>query len=71
MRSDATTVDEYLKSLPEYRRSAIEEVRQTILDNLPDGDREAMIWGMLSFEVSLETFPDTSNDQPIMFAALA
>ncbi len=71
MRSDATTVDEYLKSLPQDRRSAIEEVRQTILDNLPDGYREAMNWGMISYEVPLETYSDTYNDQPLMYAALA
>ena len=71
MRSDATTVDEYLESLPEDRRSAIEEVRETILDNLPEGYREAMNWGMISYEVPLETQPDTYNGEPLLFAALA
>ena len=71
MRSDATTVDGYLKSLPEDRRSAIEEVRETILDNLPEGYREVMNWGMISYEVPLETQPDTYNGKPLLFAALA
>jgi len=71
MRSDASTVDEYLESLPEDRRSALEEVRRTILDNLPDGYREVMNWGMISYEVPLETQQDTYNGQPLMYAALA
>ena len=41
MRSDATTVDEYLASLPDDRREAISEVREVILANLPNGYEEA------------------------------
>jgi len=42
MRSNATTVDEYLAELPEDRRDATETVRQNLLDNLPVGYGEAM-----------------------------
>jgi hypothetical protein len=71
MRSDATTVDDYLKSLPEDRRIAIEQVRETIIANLPDGYVEVMNWGMISYEVPLETYPDTYNGRPLMYAGLA
>jgi hypothetical protein len=71
MRSDATTVDDYLESLPVDRRIAIEQVRETILVNLPDGYREVMNWGMISYEVPLETYLDTYNGRPLMYAALA
>ena len=71
MRSDAKTVDEYLRSLPDDRRYAIEQVRQVILTNLPNGYAEAMNWGMISYEVPLEVQPDTYNGQPLMYAALA
>ncbi len=71
MRSDAATVDEYLRELPSNRRQAIEEVRQTILANLPDGYEEAMNWGMITYQVPLETYPDTYNGQPLMYAGLA
>ena len=64
MRSDATTVDEYLASLPDDRRKAISEVREVILANLPDGYEEAMNWGMITYQVPLETYPDTYNEQP-------
>jgi len=71
MRTDAKTVDEYLRSLPDDRRHAIEQVRQVILTNLPNGYAEAMNWGMISYEVPLEVQPDTYNGQPLMYAALA
>jgi uncharacterized protein YdhG (YjbR/CyaY superfamily) len=71
MRSDATTVDQYLPQLPAERRQAIQAVRQVILNNLPDGYEEAMNWGMISYQVPLETYPDTYNGQPLMYAALA
>jgi hypothetical protein len=30
-----------------------------------------MNWGMITYEVPLEVYPDTYNKQPLMFAALA
>ena len=71
MQSDARTVDEYLAELPEDRRIAIETVRDTILANLAPGFEEAMNWGMITYQVPLETFPDTYNGKPLMYAALA
>jgi uncharacterized protein YdhG (YjbR/CyaY superfamily) len=71
MQSNAATVDEYLDSLPADRREALKQVRAVIKDNLPDGLVEAMDWGMISYEVPLETYPDTYNGRPLMYAALA
>jgi uncharacterized protein YdhG (YjbR/CyaY superfamily) len=71
MRSDATTVEEYLAALPDDRREAIDAVRAVILDRLPEGYQETVNWGMITYEVPLETFPNTYNKQPLMFAALA
>ncbi len=71
MRSDAKTVTEYFESLPEERLSAIKAVRKVILDNLPVGFEEVMNWGMITYQVPLDTYPDTYNKQPLMYAALA
>ena len=71
MRSDATTVDEYLASLPDDRRKAITEVREVILANLPNGYEEAMNWGMITYQVPIDTYPETYNKQPLMYAGLA
>lgn len=69
--SKAETVADYLAELPDDRRDAISEVRATILDNLPDGYVEAMSWGMICYEVPLDSYPDTYNNKPLMYAALA
>jgi len=71
MRSEATTAEQYLAELPDDRRKAIEAVRAVILENLPDGYEEAMNWGMITYQIPLDAYPDTYNKQPLMFAALA
>ena len=71
MRSEATSVDQYIAELPDDRRVAIETVRDTIAANLAPGFEEAMNWGMITYQVPLETYPDTYNGQPLMYAALA
>lgn len=69
--SKATTVEQYLDELPPERRQVIKEVRRTILENLPEGYEESMNWGMISYEIPLERYPDTYNKKPLGYAALA
>ena len=47
----AKTVDEYLASLPEDRRSAISAVRTVILSHLPEGYAECIQCGMIAYVV--------------------
>lgn len=42
-----------------------------ILQNLPEGYQETINWGMLSYEVPLETYPDTYNKKPLNYIGLA
>ena len=71
MKSDAKTIQEYLTEMPDDRREAIKNVRETILANLPEGYEEALNWGMITYQVPLEVYPDTYNKKPLMYAALA
>ncbi len=71
MRSNAHTVEQYLSELPADRREAIDKVRSIILENLPAGYDEEMNWGMITYQVPLEVYPDTYNEKPLMYAALA
>ncbi len=71
MRSEAQTVDQYLADLPADRRESISAVRDVIVQNLPEGLEEVMNWGMITYEVPLETCSDTYNGKPLMYAALA
>lgn len=70
-RSSATTVEEYLDELPLDRRTVVTAVRNVILRYLPKGFRESMNWGMISYEIPLDRFPNTYNKQPLSYAALA
>ena len=69
--STAVTPEDYLTSLPDDRRKTISSVRDVILENLPAGFQENMNWGMLSYEIPLETYPNTYNGQPLGTACLA
>jgi hypothetical protein len=69
--SKASTVQGYLRELPAERSAVISAVRDVVRRNLPKGYRETMNWGMISYEVPLERYPDTYNGQPLNYAALA
>ena len=71
MPPDAATVDEYLAGLPEDRRGALEAVRRVILEHLPEGFDEVMQYGMASYVVPLERYPETYNGQPLALASFA
>jgi hypothetical protein len=71
VQSKATTVDRYLEELPSERQDVISTVREIILENLPQGYTESMNWGMISYGIPLEDYPDTYNGQPLGYLALA
>jgi len=71
MQSDATTVEAYLDALPDDRRVAIVAVRDLIVANLPAGYEETMQYGMISYVVPIDRYPETYNDQPLTYISLA
>jgi uncharacterized protein YdhG (YjbR/CyaY superfamily) len=71
VQSKAATVDDYLSELPDDRREAIKKVRALVKKNLPKGYKERMSYGMITWDVPLETFPDTYNGQPLCYIGLA
>jgi hypothetical protein len=71
MQSKAKTVNEYISNLSEDRKKQIEQVRKVILKHLPKGYEEVMNWGMITYQVPLDHYPDTYNRKPLMYAALA
>ena len=58
------TVDEYLAQLPPSRLETIAALRQLILQHLPDGYQETILFGMINYVIPLETYPVTYNRQP-------
>lgn len=71
VKSNASTVAEYLAELPDERRAEVEAVRDVILARLPDGYVEVMDWGLITYSVPLEVSGPTYNKKPLMYAALA
>jgi hypothetical protein len=69
--SSTDLVEEYLQNQPPERREVLLEMRRLILENLPAGYREAFNWGMISYEIPLERYPNTYNRQPLSVIALA
>ncbi len=70
-KSNVQTVEDYIQELPEYRRETIEEIRELILEHLPDGYEETISWGMINYEIPLDKYPDTYNGQPLTYIGLA
>lgn len=71
VKSNATNVEQYLAEISESRRFALLAIRETILENLPDGYVEVMNWGMITYEVPLDQSGKTYNGKPLMYVALA
>lgn len=71
MKSSATTVEEYLQELPEDRRKIMSTLRDFIRKKIPRGYQESMRWGMISYEVPLDRYPNTYNGQPLGYIGLA
>jgi hypothetical protein len=74
MQSKATTVDKYLAELPPERRAAISAVRKVVLDALPAGYEEGMLYGMIGYYVPHSLYPagyHCDPKQPAGFVCLA
>lgn len=64
MQSKASTVKEYIDSLPEERKLAINSIRKEILKNLPKGFEETMQYGMISYVVPHKLYPSGYHCNP-------
>ncbi len=74
MQSNASTVTEYIDSLPADRKKAIASLRKVIKQNLPKGFEECMSYGMIGYVVPHKLYPGGyhSNPQlPLPFVNLA
>ena len=57
MKIKAETPIDYIDQLPEDRKEAMNLLRQTILDNLPEGFQETMGYGMPAYVVPHSLYP--------------
>ncbi|MBL4663284.1 MAG: DUF1801 domain-containing protein [Flavobacteriaceae bacterium] len=64
MQYEANTPEDYIKQLPEDRKSPVGSLRRTILDNLPVGFEEGIHYKMLGYYVPLSAYPDGYHCNP-------
>lgn len=74
MQSKASTVPEYLASLPEDRRNALESLRKVFAANMDPLFEEGMQYGMIGYYLPHRVYPagyHCDPKQPLPFAGLA
>ena len=64
MKSESETPQDYIHSLPEERKAAIEKLRNIVLTNLPSGFEEKMCYGMLGYVVPHSIYPKGYHCNP-------
>ena len=74
MTSAAKSPEEYMDSLPGDRKHAMNQLRETIVKNLPKGFTETMSYGMLCYCVPHSKYPagyHCNPTQPLPFVSVA
>jgi hypothetical protein len=74
MRSESETVDEYLDTMDPKWKDMVERLRRMILENLPQGFEETMMYGMIGYVVPHSIYPDgyhVNPELPLPFINLA
>ncbi len=66
-----TEVASYFAGLDPAKRDSIYPVFEVLMESVPEGYQLGMHWGMPTWVVPIETFPDTYNKQPLAFVGLA
>jgi uncharacterized protein YdhG (YjbR/CyaY superfamily) len=64
MKPKASTVEEYLNELPEERKDAVSQLRETILNHLPKGFEEILSYGMIGYVVPHSIYPQGYHCNP-------
>lgn len=74
MESHSKAIQEYLDTLPEDRKSAMNQLRKVIQENLPEGFSEDMSYGMPGYVVPFELYPagyHCDTQLPLPFVQMA
>lgn len=74
MTSKATTPQQYINELPDDRKEAISQLRNTMLKYIPKGFKEVMGYGLPGFVVPHDLYPEGYHcdpKQPLPFAGYA
>lgn len=64
MQIRAQSPDEYVELVSDDKREAISRLREVILENLPEGFRECVNYGMIGYVVPHELYPQGYHCDP-------
>ena len=64
MQSTATSIEAYLEEIPEERKIAFIKLRETILDNIPNGFVEQMSYSTIGYVVPHSIYPGGYHCEP-------
>lgn len=74
MQIQADSVEDYISKIPEERQEVFKKIFNTVNDNLPQGFKENISYGMVGWAVPLETYPagyHCTPGSPLPFISLA
>jgi hypothetical protein len=66
MQLNAANPEHYIEQLPENRKIAFARLRQTILDNIPEGFSETMSYGMIGYVIPHSVYPAGYHADPAL-----
>lgn len=64
MQIPATSVEDYISQIPEERQEVLKKMFNTIRENLPHGFEHGISYGMIGWQVPLETYPEGYHCNP-------
>lgn len=64
MKSNSTTIEQYLFELSEERKHPMSTLRNIIKNNIPDGFEEVMSYGMIGYVVPKSVYPNGYHCNP-------
>lgn len=74
MQIQADSVEDYISKIPEERQEVFRKIFNAVNDNLPQGFKENISYGMVGWAVPLETYPagyHCTPGSPLPFISLA
>jgi len=74
MQIKAISPEEYIQHVPEIQQAAFIKLRETILENVPEGFEEQLSYGMIGYVVPFERYPKGYHCDPklpLPFLAIA
>ncbi|KFE99542.1 hypothetical protein IX39_02435 [Chryseobacterium formosense] len=64
MQIPATSAEDYISQIPEERQEVFKKMFSAITENLPEGFEQGISYGMVGWQVPLESYPEGYHCSP-------